>query len=228
MTNRSLSSLVAVVALGLCACGGKDTVLSHNNPGTGSSTLKVSTTLDATQGSSGYQTDMKVTVRDVAGNPVSGATVSISNGASGWGTVPLVEAKSGSGDYLNSRASFPSGDFTLSVQHPSGNVQGVVLGGPGVHSINGPKAGAIVPANQPLQVSWTTPVQALNALLTTKNGYAAASQDTGTFTIPGANNPPTSPQTLNIARYNEVNVAGGLPTSTMRVTVETSVDYTVQ
>ena len=52
--------------------------------------------------------------------------------------------------------------------------------------------------------------------------------DTGTFTIQGANNPPATSQSLNLARYNEVVIAGGLVGSRMRVTVEANVSYPVQ
>ncbi|GAC1598397.1 MAG: hypothetical protein NVS4B10_08780 [Myxococcales bacterium] len=218
----------ALAAATLVACGGKSSAFSRNNPGTGSSTLQVKAVLDAAQGTGGYVTDMVVVVKDVIGNPVSGATVLIANGAPDWGTVTLVELSAGSGEYRAARNSFPGGDFGLSVQSAKGNVQGVVLGGPGVHGINAPTSGAIAQANVPLGLSWTTPSQALTAVITTKGNYVAATPDTGVFTIPAANNPPTANQTLNIARYNETNLAGGLSGSYMRVTVETQVNYTVQ
>ncbi|HEX9605253.1 MAG TPA: hypothetical protein VF973_15980, partial [Myxococcales bacterium] len=146
-----------------------------------------------------------------------------------------------SGDYRKTQPSFPSGDFGLTVVcNPcglpqisptatiTGNIQGVVLGGPGMHTINYPKAGVAVAMNQPVAVSWTTPIQAASAAVTTNNFGPVLAADTGTYTIPGASNPAATSQSLNLARYNEVPIAGGLFGSRLRVTVEANVSYPVQ
>jgi hypothetical protein len=229
-----------VAALVLVACGKTDTAVSHNNGGTGSLNLVVKADVDSVLSSTGSPTDLAVTLKDGAGNKVTGATVTIANLT--WGSVALTETTPGSsGDYRKTQPSFPSGDFALTVAcNPcgvpqvsptatiTGSIQGVVLGGPGMHTINNPKAGVTVPANQPVVVSWTTPVQAASASVTTNNFGPVLAADYGTYTIPGASNTPATNQSLNLARYNEVAIAGGLSGSRLRVTVEANVSYPVQ
>ena len=214
--------------------------MSHNNGGTGSLNLSVKADVDAVVSSTGSPTDLRVSILDGAGNNVTGATVTISNPS--WGSVALVEMTPGaSGDYRKTQPSFPSGDFGLSVVcNPcgvpqisptatiTGNIQGVVLGGPGVHTINYPQAGVAVAMNQPVAISWTTPIQAASAAVTTNNFGPVLAADSGSYTIPGADNPPATSQSLNLARYNEVAIAGGLFGSRLRVTVEANVTYPVQ
>jgi hypothetical protein len=116
------------------------------------------------------------------------------------------------GQHLVPRTSFPSGDFGLSVVcNPcgvpqisptatiTGNIQGVVLGGPSVHTINYPQAAVAVAMNQPVAISWTTPIQAASAAVTTNNVGPVLAADTGSYTIPAASNPPATSQSLNLA-----------------------------
>ena len=234
-----LSRCFGVAAIVLVACGG-DSAVSHNNGGTGSLNLSVKADVDAVLNSTGLPTDLDVKIQDGPGNKVTGATVTIANLT--WGSVTLTETTPGaSGDYRKTQPSFPSGDFGLTVVcNPcgvpqisptatiTGNIQGVVLGGPGMHTINYPKAGVAVAMNQPVAVSWTTPIQAASAAVTTNNFGPVLAADTGTYTIPGASNPAATSQSLNLARYNEVPIAGGLFGSRLRVTVEANVSYPVQ
>jgi hypothetical protein len=229
--------VVAVAAVVLAACGGKTvTAVSLNSGGTGSLNLLVKADVDAVVSSAGSATDLVVTVQDRLGNKVSGASVSIVNQT--WGTVALAEMGAGSGDYRKTQPSFPPGDFALTVtcnpctvaQSPSisAGIQGVVVGGPGPHAINYPNAGASVPAGQPVQVSWTTPTQAAYATLATNSFGPVTATDSGTYTIPATSNPAATSQSLNVARYNEVAIAGGLSGSRMRVIVEANVSYAVK
>jgi len=146
---------VAALSAVAIACGGNSPATSHNNPGTGSSTLKVTGDIDGSISSGNPLTSFTVTVKDGAGNNVSGATVVVLNPSLSNGGLPLVEATPASGRYTNSVAQFPSGDFELSVTHPSGNVQGVVVGGPGMHTINAPTVNSTMPANQPGELDHT-------------------------------------------------------------------------
>jgi hypothetical protein len=235
-----LSRSLAVAATVLIACGGStNTAVSRNDGGTGSLNLSVKADVDAVFKSTGSPTDLVVTIQDGAGNKVTGATVTIANLT--WGSVTLTETTPGSsGDYRKTQPSFPSGDFALTVVcNPcrlpqisptatiTGNIQGVVLGGPGVHTISYPKAGVAVAMNQPVGVSWTTPILAA-AVVTTNSFGPVLAADTGTYTIPGTSNPAATSQSLNLARYNEVAIAGGLFGSRLRVTVEANVSYPVQ
>jgi hypothetical protein len=220
--------VLAALALGI-GCGGNSPATSHNNPGSGSSTLKVTADIDGSTSNGSPLTAFEVNVDDGAGNSVSGATVSIANESLPNGAIALVEASPGSGKYVNSIAQFPSGDFALSVSHPKGNVQGVIVGGPGMHTINAPIVNSTVPANQPLQVSWTTPTQAKQATIWTRDLNAFSAPDTGAFTIAAAENPPNLSQRLFVERFNEVDMAGGLAGSRLRVTYTASIDpYVVQ
>ena len=161
-------------------------------------------------------------VSDGLGAKVSGATVTFANAGLG-GDVALTEGTAGSGHYTASKTSLPSGDFGFSVISGTNKVQGVFLGSPGVHAINAPALNATVTANQPLDVSWTTPASAKSATIATRN-YSIQVPDTGAYTIPAANNPVRTAQRVILTRNNEVEIAGGLPGSIVRVSVTTTVD----
>jgi hypothetical protein len=219
---------LAALAATALACGGSNTATSHNNPGTGTSTLLVTGDITATNDGA-PATSFKVTVRDGMNNRVSGATVTISNSGLPNGSVTLVEVVTNSGTYQNAISQFPGGDFGLSVTRNTDNVQGVVVGGLGMHTINSPARNAVVPANQPLAVSWTTPSTAKQAMIQTSNFNGISMADTGSYTIAATNNPPNNSQQLQVARFNEVDIAGGLAGSRLRVTFNASVSpYVVQ
>jgi len=224
-------SWIAAALVLLAACGNSTgPAVSRNNPGTGSSTLKVTADIDANDDPTvigGFSTDYSVSLRDGLSNPVSAATVTISNPS--LGTITLPETATGSGDYLLTGNTFHSGDFTLNVTRGADNVRNVVLGGPAVHSITAPVKNATVAANQPLTVRWTVPSQAKSAEVETKDFGPVTLPDTGAYVIAGVSNPPNASQRIRVFRFNEVDVAGGLPGSRLRVTVRTTVEpVTVQ
>jgi len=105
----------------------------------------------------------------------------------------------------------------------------VIVGGPGVHSITTPAQGATVTQLQPLTVRWTVPSRAKSAEIETRDFGPATLPDTGAYVIPGPNNPARPDQRIRVFRFNEVDVAGGLLGSRLRVTVRKTVDpVTVQ
>ena len=214
--------LIAAVA---AACGGgskTQTATDHNRAGTGSSTLLVTGTITtSTSDANGPVTNFAVDLRDGAGAKVSSATVTVHN--ADLGDVVLVEATAGSAHYTNSKAQIGSGDFTLAVTKGSDNVAGVTLGNPGGYAINAPALNATVPANQPLEVSWTTPATAKSVTLTTRD-FTIQAPDMGAYTIAAANNPARTNQRVILTRYNEVEIAGGLSGSKLSVTCTMSVD----
>ncbi len=219
---------LAALAATALACGG-GTATSHNNAGTGTSTLLVTGDIEAAMNNGAPATNFTVTLRDGLGNRVSAATVTISNSGLPNGSVSLVENQQGSGRYVNAIAQFPGGDFGLSVTRNTDNVQGVVVGGIGMHTINTPARNAVVPANQPLAVSWTTPSTAKQATISTSNFNGISTADTGSYTIAATNNPPNPSQQLDVSRFNEVDIAGGLAGSRLRLTFTASVNpYVVQ
>src|SRR5258708_39157211 len=192
----------AVAAIVLAACGGKtDTAVSHNNGGTGSLNLSVKADVDAVFSSTGSRSDLIVKSEDGAGNKVTGATVTVSNLT--WGSVTLTETTPGaSGDYRKTQPSFPSGDFGLSVScNPcnvpaisttatiTGNIQGVVLGGPGPHTINYPRAGVAGPLCQTGAGRWGAPAHAAPPGPTTDNIGPVLAAPPRAQPPPGANTP---------------------------------------
>ncbi len=224
---RLIRAAAGPMALAAVAACGSSTgpAASRNNPGTGTLTLNVTADVDANDAPgtpSGFAADFTVSVRNAAGSAVSGATVTITNAT--LGTITLVETPAGSGDYFNTRNSFPSGDFQLSVVKGADNVQGVVLGGPGVHTITAPVANSTVPKLVPLTVRWSVPSQALSAQVETRDLNPVTVPDTGAYVIPGPSNPARADQRIRVFRFNEVNMNGGLPGSRLRVTVRNTVE----
>ncbi len=224
----SLAASFAAVALA-GACGdGTGPATSRNNPGTGSSTLQVIADIDANDDPTiigGFSTDYSVSVRDGVGGPVSAATVTIRNAS--LGTITLPETAPGSGDYLLTGNTFPSGDFQLDVVKGTDNVRGVILGGPGVHNITLPLKNDTVPANQPLLVRWSVPSRAKSAELETRDFGPLTLPDTGAYQIAGVDNPARVDQRIRVFRFNEVDMAGGLLGSRLRVKVRKTVEPVV-
>jgi hypothetical protein len=218
---------IVFLALVTAACGGASgTAIDRNRAGSGSSTLLVSATVAVTNSATSPTTSLTADVSDGLGAAVTGATVTIQNVGLG-GDTALVEGGT-AGHYTASNTSLPAGDFTLSVVKGTDSVQGVVVGSPGLHDINAPTLNSTAAANQPLDVSWTTPAMSKSATITTRN-YSVQVPDTGTYTIPAANNPARTGQRVIVKRANEVEIARGLPGSILRATVTTTVDpFTVQ
>jgi hypothetical protein len=216
--------LIAIVA---AACGGTShSGVERNRAGSGTSTLRVTASVDVTNSATAPVTNYQVDLRDGLGAIVSGATVTVHD--SGLGDVALAETSTGSGRYTGSKTAVPGGDLSLQVVRGADSVSGVVVGYPGAHSVNAPALNATVTANQPMDLSWTTPTTAKAATITTRD-YSIQVPDTGSYSIPAANNPPRASQRVILARSNEVDIGGALPTSRLRVTVTTTVDpFSVQ
>ncbi|MFN2564244.1 MAG: hypothetical protein ABR499_04445 [Gemmatimonadaceae bacterium] len=220
--QRAALALLAATLIVTSACGDSTgPAVARNEPGTGSSTLRVVADIDASGSAGSMSTDYLVTVRDAAGARVSGASVTIQNAF--VGTLTLSETGVGSGDYFASRLDFPGGDFRLDVIRGSDNVRSVVLGGPGVHAIVSPTTGSTATAGQPMTVRWNVPSRARMAEVENSDFGPFTVPDTGAFTIGGAFNPARPDQEITVSRYNEVDIAGGILGSRMRVTVESRV-----
>jgi hypothetical protein len=211
------------------ACGGSsgNGAVDRNRVGTGTSTLAVTGTIAVTSSTTSPLTTLSVTVDNGQAQNVTGASVTINNAGLG-GDVALTETPAGSGVYTASKTSLPTGDFTLDVVSSTDAVHGVVLGNPGAHTVNAPTANSTVSANQPLDVSWTTPSTAKSATVNTRD-FNIQVPDTGSYTIAAANNPARASQRVIITRTNETDIAGALPGSQFKVTVTNTVTpFTVQ
>jgi hypothetical protein len=211
---------LGIMAAMMLACGSNNSAVSRNEPGTGTSTLKVTGDIDGSPSGATFT----VVVKDGLGNDVSGATVAVMNPNLSGGELTLTEAFSGStGEYGGATLAFPSGDFRLSVIKGSDYVQGVVVGGPGVHTINAPAVNSTVAANQPLDITWTTPMQSKQASVSTRD-MSVDGADIGAYTIAASSNPARTGQRVTVERQNEVDIAGGLLGSRLRVTYSSSID----
>lgn len=218
--------LMSFGAAALCAaCGDAGPAVQRNDPGTGSNTMLVQAEIEAQDVPGGFVTQMEVQLKNGQGSAISGATVTIRNGD--LGTVTLLEDGVGSGTYKASVNSFPSGDFRLDAVRGDDKVERVIVGGIGVHRITSPEANATVPANQPLLVQWSRPSEALGAELETRDFDANNIADTGEFTIPGSANPPRTDQRIRVWRFNQVQIAGGLPGSQFKLEVRNTVEPVV-
>ena len=219
-------SLIGISAAVLIAASGdspSEPAIERNNPGSGSGTLDIRADVDAFNQAGGFVTEFSVRVRDGLGRPVTGAAVTISN--AGFGEVTLLDPEA-SGNYFAERGTFHDGDFALRIVSGTDVVEGVVLGGPGIHVIAEP-ALASVAADKDLLVRWDVPSQARSAEVETKDFGPLLLPDTGAVIIPGASNPANGGQRIHVFRFNEVDIAGGLFGSRMRVEVRQSVDFLI-
>ena len=223
MKIKSFALVGIGAALFFAACGDSltDPAIERNDPGTGTGTLDVRADVDAFDEAGGFVTEFAVRLRDGLGDPISGATVTITN--TGFGEVTLPETVT-AGDYWTERNTFHEGDYTLSVVSGTDVVGGVVLGGPGIHTITEPLANATAAADQPMTVLWDVPSQARSAEVETRDYGPVLLPDTGAVVIPGTSNPARVDQRIRIFRFNEVDIAGGLFGSRMRVEVRQTVE----
>ncbi len=198
---------------------------SRNQPGTGTNTMMVTADIEGQDVTGGFVTAFDVSLRDVAGTPISGATVTVQNNT--LGTVNLLEMTAGSGDYAASLNTFAPGDYRLAAVRGTDNVQGVVIGGISAHRISSPIANATATANQPMTITWTRPSEAVAADLETRDYTAAGVPDAATYTIPAANNPARPDQRIRVWRYNQVNIAGGLFGSRLKLSIRNTVEPVV-
>jgi len=221
--KRILTLAAAAAALACGSTSSNNAATSRNNPGAGSSTLLVQGDINASITNGAPLTTFNVTVRDGAGNTVGGATVTVLNSSVPGGVVNLVQAIPGIGQYTNSLASFPTGDFQLNVVKGSDSVQGVVVGGPGMATINAPVLNSTVTANTDLPVSWTTPAVAKQVTVSTRD-MSFTGPDLGAYTIVAGQNPPRAGQRVRVDRFNEVDAAGGLVSSRLSVMYRAAID----
>jgi hypothetical protein len=216
-----MKRIVLLAALATACGGGSKTAVDRNSAGSGSSTLLVTGTVTVTVSDTAPSTIYSVNVKDGLNANVTGATVTV-------GGVSLTDA--GSGNYAATNTSYPAGDLSLSVVKGTDQVQGVVVGYPGAHAISSPAGGSTATANQVLTVTWTTPAVSKAARITlASGGFSAQAPDDGSYDIPAASNTARASQRVTISRSNEVEIAGGLPGSSLKVTVSNQTDpFTVQ
>lgn len=194
----------------------------RNDSGTGTLTLLVTADIDGQEVPGGFVTDFYVSVRDAEGNAVSGAAVRITNET--LGEMTLLEAEQGSGEYRAERNSFPQGDFRLDVTRETDLVEGVIVGGPGIHSITAPLLTDTLTAGQALTVLWDVPSQARGAEIETRDYQSSVVPDNGQAIVPAESNLARAEQRIRVRRYNEVDIVGGLPGSRLEVSIRREIE----
>lgn len=223
--TRRWNVMAALVVLAACGDDATGPAIARNDPGTGTRTLRVMADIEGQDVPGGFVTTFDVAVRDAQGQPISGATVTVRNAS--LGTVNLLELDAGTGEYSATVNSFASGDYRLDVTRGSDEVRGVVVGGMSAHQITSPAANATVAADQPLTVTWSRPSEAAGAEISTRDFEAEGLPDTGSFTIPGTSNPPSTDQRIRVWRFNKVDIAGGLFGSELKLSVRNTVEPVV-
>lgn len=223
--NSKRSVSVACLTLAMLALGCSDATgpaASRNEPGTGTRTMLVEAEIEGQDVAGGFVTAFDVALRDALGNPISGATVTVSNSV--LGQINLLEFSAGSGEYRASVNSFAGGDYRLSAVRGADIVQGVVVGGIAAHQISSPAANAAAVANQPMTITWTRPSEAVAADLETQDFQAQGIPDAASYIIPAGSNPARPDQRIRLWRYNEVDIAGGLFGSSLKLSIRNTVE----
>ena len=98
------------------------------------------------------------------------------------------------------------------------------MGGPGIHTITEPAPNSTVAAGRDLIVRWDAPSQGRSAEVETSDYGPLLLPDTGAVVIPAASNPAGGERRIRVYRFNQVDIAGALFGSRMRVEIRQSVD----
>lgn len=217
--GKGITALIAT----LVACGGDATgpAAERNDPGTGTTSLRVAASISAADKKDGFVTNFEVSLWDAQGLPVSDATVTIQNGE--LGEVNLLEVK-GSGVYRAKLNSFPDGDFRLDVVSGDDRVENVVVGGIGIHEITAPQANSTVTAGEPLTVSWDAPALGRSVEIETRDYESGVLADNGSAVIPAENNVDRDKQRIRVYRTNSVDIVGALPDSELELRIRNTVE----
>ncbi len=222
MKKTSLS-LLAWVAILASACGGSDDPTGPS--GTGTQTMLVEASIEGVDQEGGFTTRFEVSLFDAEGEAIPEAVVTFAHAA--LDTVELEEQGAGSGVYAATAATYEPGDYTLDVVWGDERIEGAVVRGLEIHTIESPEAGATVPEAEPLTVTWTNASPSAMVRVETHDFATDPDEeiaDTGSYTIPGEANPrrPQN-QRIRVTRYAAVDIGGGLPGSTVQVSIRNTV-----
>ncbi|MGD2215434.1 MAG: hypothetical protein PVJ64_01705 [Gemmatimonadales bacterium] len=223
MHRNTPGAIVALAFAALAAsCSSADTtgpVEEKNSGGTGNQMLLVVAEADLELNTGGFLADFVVDVEDGSGAPVSGATVTIVWNRS---TVTLQEGGA-AGVYTAAVTGAAAGNLELDVVKDDMYVQDVVLGNIGIHAVLEPQPDETIPANQPLTVRWVSDLEAQSASLFSPD-WDFDVEDNGEFVVPGDANVPASSTWIELERYNQVEITGGLSGSYFLLEVEYRVE----
>lgn len=224
--SPALSSLAlsAVLALG---CGSSS---FSSSPGTGTQSLRVDASISASekiqnaQTADQFSTDISVQVSK-AGSPVTNAVVVI-----GSPSGPLTLVTGGpAGTYRGNLPSYQR-SYTLEVTAGADNILGVQLDGPEFHVITAPTSTTNQRAGELLTAVWS-PGGAAEATVETEKFPETATQDSGSFQIPGTfltgEAGKLKEDRVRIRRTNRTNLAGGTAGSSLSVRIRNEVKFLI-
>lgn len=198
-------------------------VVARTSPGIGSGTLQVMGVVGIEDDGTGeYVTNFSVTIEDVAGAPVSEATVVFE---AAFGSRTLLEDAATPGLYAASRAGYVPGSYTLSVSAGDDHLTGLKAWAPPVHSITRPAKNDAVVADTILNVQWSVPEEAQECRLTTRDYDSNwINGDTQTLWVPGVGNPPRDDQRIRVLRRNTQFSEAGLAGTRLAVSIRHTVE----
>jgi hypothetical protein len=219
-TSKAILALAcAVIVAGCSNAEPIGPVEDRNSGGTGNQMLRVIAEVDLELNTGGFLADFYVEVDDATGAPVSGATVTIV-----WNRSTVIVPESGTpGIYEALVTGAASGDLRLDVVKDDMYVRDVVLGNIGIQAVLEPLEDATIPANQDLTVRWVSDLEAQSASVFSPD-WDFTVEDDGEFVVPAADNVPRSSTWIELERYNEVDIAGGLSGSHFKFEVEYRVE----
>lgn len=213
------------------ACGGSELDPgAGNDPGTGTSTLRIDADLHASPivsnaaSPQSFTTELSVDVRKGDLAVTTGTVTVTSNG----GTVALVYG--GDNRWHGAQAGYHE-VYVLDVDSGDDHVNGVRIDGPSVHAFTSPSPGALVDPHVALELTWDRDDAAQTAYLDTEQIDTIEIADTGRYTIPiGAlktKDTETEQEQIRLDRASVVIPAGAVGDSSVRVRVRNEIDLLV-
>lgn len=222
--HTTTSKAIVALAIAAIVAGCSDAepigpVEDKNSGGTGNQMLRVIAEADLELNTGGFLADFVVEVSDATGADVSGATVTVV-----WNRSTITLQETGTaGTYTGAVTGAASGELKLDVVKDDMYVRDVVLGNVGIHAILEPQPNETLPAGQPLTVRWVSDLVAQSASLFSPD-WDYTVDDNGEFVVPGNQMTATSSTWIELERYNEVDIAGGLSGSHFKFEVEYRVE----
>jgi hypothetical protein len=226
--------LAYMLFMGTLACGaGPLEPGVGDDPGSGSSTLRVNAEVTATgrivNAREGTDFDTSIHVRiEKNGQLVTTGTVTM---RSSGGDVPLIFDSGDEGGRWRGSQSGYFEVYELEVDAGDDDVSGVRVDGPALHYFTAPLPGATIDATMPLLVTWASDEEAQTATIKTKEIDELTITDSGSFTLPvGAikSKPEeTENEELRLRRSARITPAGAVVGSELRVVVSNRIEVLV-
>lgn len=217
-------SLILLLIGGLLigSCSKKSTnPVPTNSPGTGSSSLFVQAEVNGADEAGVFNTDFFVLVRDSLNVPVNNAQVTFSH--SQLGTLNIPQDIANPGEYTTTISGYSFGYYTLNVVRGSDNISNARIFAPDIHQILDPTTADTVRQDSSFTTSWRRTYVSSLTEVETRDFGPTNTVDDGNFVIPPSFQPRTD-QRVRIKRQNSVNLAGGIPGSSLEGSIRNTVE----